>query len=87
MVIGGEPTLHPAFPGLLRHAIGAGLAVEVYTNLTHVRDAWWELFAIPGVSLATDQASESTMCARWDAVPGLSRRTYPSYAGSAGPAA
>ena len=27
--IGGEPTLHPDFPGLLRHAIDAGQAVPV----------------------------------------------------------
>jgi MoaA/NifB/PqqE/SkfB family radical SAM enzyme len=27
--IGGEPTMHPQFPAILRHAIGAGIEVEV----------------------------------------------------------
>lgn len=57
-LIGGEPTLHPGFPGLLRHAIDGGLAVEVYTNLTHVRESWWEMFACPNVSLATSYYSD-----------------------------
>jgi MoaA/NifB/PqqE/SkfB family radical SAM enzyme len=57
--IGGEPTLHPQFTDLLRHAIGSGLAVEVYTNLLHVKDVWWELFSRPGVSLATSYYSAS----------------------------
>lgn len=51
--IGGEPTLHPGFTRLLEHAIGAGLKVEVYSNLAHIKDSWWELFAAPMVSLAT----------------------------------
>src|SRR5580658_1101241 len=51
--IGGEPTLHPRFAELLAAAIDARLAVEVYSNLTHVKDSWWDLFACPGVSLAT----------------------------------
>ncbi|HEY3958297.1 MAG TPA: radical SAM/SPASM domain-containing protein [Streptosporangiaceae bacterium] len=57
--IGGEPTLHPQFADLLRHAIDSGLAVEVYTNLLHVKDAWWELFSRLGVSLATSYYSDS----------------------------
>ena len=40
----GEPTLHPQFADLLSCAVEAGLAVDVYTNLTHVsaavRAAW-----------------------------------------------
>jgi len=56
--IGGEPTLHPDFPGLLSHAGSEGLAVEVYTNLTHVKDPWWDLFACPSVSLATSYYSD-----------------------------
>ncbi|MQA87477.1 MAG: radical SAM protein [Streptosporangiales bacterium] len=59
--IGGEPTLHPDFGQLLQHAIDAGRKVEVFSNLVHVKEAWWELFASPMVSLATsyysDQAS------------------------------
>lgn len=56
--IGGEPTLHPQFADLLSCAVEAGLAAEVYTNLTHVRDSWWDLFACPRVSLATSYYSD-----------------------------
>lgn len=56
--IGGEPTLHPDFAALLGHAIDAGLAAEVYSNLTHVKDSWWELLACPKVSLATSYYSD-----------------------------
>ena len=57
--IGGEPTAHPHFASLLRHAISSGLAAEVYTNLLHVKDTLWDLFACPGVSLATSYYSDS----------------------------
>jgi MoaA/NifB/PqqE/SkfB family radical SAM enzyme len=50
--IGGEPTMHPQFPGILRHAIDAGIAAEVYTNLVHVTDEIWELLTAANVSLA-----------------------------------
>lgn len=56
--IGGEPTLHPQFTDLLACATESGLAVEVYTNLTHVRESWWDLFACPQVSLATSYYSD-----------------------------
>jgi MoaA/NifB/PqqE/SkfB family radical SAM enzyme len=56
--IGGEPTAHPQFAALLGHAIDSGLAVEVYTNLLHVKDTVWDLFACPGVSLATSWYSD-----------------------------
>ena len=56
--IGGEPTLQPDFPDPLRCAISAGLAVEVYTNLTHIRETWWDLLASPNVSLATSYYSD-----------------------------
>ena len=36
--IGGEPTLHPNLPELVLHALGRGLAVEVYSNLVRVTD-------------------------------------------------
>ncbi|HEY3514514.1 MAG TPA: hypothetical protein VGL36_35370 [Kribbella sp.] len=39
--IGGEPTLHPASPELLRRALAAGLEVEVFSNLVHVTPALW----------------------------------------------
>lgn len=51
--IGGEPTLWPGLPGLVSGALSRGLEVEVYSNLVHVTDAMWELFALPGVRLAT----------------------------------
>lgn len=50
--IGGEPTLHPALPRLVRLATGLGLKAEVYTNMVRITPAQWELFALPGVSLA-----------------------------------
>ncbi|WP_433332438.1 radical SAM protein [Spirillospora sp. CA-294931] len=60
--IGGEPTMHPNAPELVRHAISLGLRAEVYSNLVHVTAEWWELFQCEGVSLATsyysDDASE-----------------------------
>ncbi|WP_248959364.1 radical SAM protein [Sphaerisporangium perillae] len=56
--IGGEPTLHPNFEEILRHAIDAGQTVEIFTNLYRVRDTWWDLFARPGVSLATSYYSD-----------------------------
>lgn len=56
--IGGEPTMHPDFPGLLRYTIGAGMAAEVYTNLTHVKNSWWEMLACENVSVATSYYSD-----------------------------
>ncbi|MDV6013196.1 radical SAM protein [Haloechinothrix sp. LS1_15] len=56
--IGGEPTLHPDLPRLVEHALHHGLAVEVFTNLVHVTDQLWELFARTGVSLATSYYSD-----------------------------
>ncbi len=50
--IGGEPTMHPQFPEILRHAIGTGIKVEVYTNLVHVTGEVWELLTEPNASLA-----------------------------------
>jgi MoaA/NifB/PqqE/SkfB family radical SAM enzyme len=57
-LIGGEPTTHPDFADLLSHAIAAGLAVEVFSNLVHVKDSWWDLFACGRVSLATSYYSD-----------------------------
>jgi len=50
--IGGEPTMHPQFAKILRHAIEAGVGVEVYSNLVHITDQVWELLRSPNVSLA-----------------------------------
>jgi MoaA/NifB/PqqE/SkfB family radical SAM enzyme len=77
--IGGEPTLHPDFPALLAHAIDTGLAAEVYSNLTHVKDSWWDLLTCPKVSLATSYYSDDP--AEHDAItgrPGSHARTLAS---------
>lgn len=49
--IGGEPTLDPDLPRLVRYALAAGLKADVYTNLVHITDELWELFSVPGMSL------------------------------------
>jgi radical SAM protein with 4Fe4S-binding SPASM domain len=56
--IGGEPTLYPDLPELIRHARGAGLSVEVFSNMSHVRDELWETFTECGVRLATSYYSD-----------------------------
>ncbi len=56
--IGGEVTTHPGFGRLLQQAVDAGLVVEVFSNLLHVQDRLWELFALPGVKLATSFYSD-----------------------------
>jgi len=56
--IGGEPGLHPGLSRLVGHAVGAGLGVEVYTNLVRVTAGQWAVFALPGVSLATSWYSD-----------------------------
>jgi MoaA/NifB/PqqE/SkfB family radical SAM enzyme len=53
VVIGGEPTLHPDLTRLVRASLALGLTVEVYSNLVRVTPGMWELFSMPGVSLAT----------------------------------
>jgi len=55
--IGGEPTLHPGLPDLVRHALSRGLRVEVYSNLARMTDQLWEVFALPGVRIATSYYS------------------------------
>ncbi|WP_110944172.1 radical SAM protein [Streptomyces niger] len=57
--IGGEPTLYPHLPSLIRHAHGVGLSVEVFSNLTHVRDHLWATFTDCGVKLATSYYSDT----------------------------
>ncbi|MFE9387503.1 radical SAM protein [Streptomyces sp. NPDC007025] len=51
--IGGEPTLAPYLPQFIDQALDAGLGVEVYSNLTHVRPSLWRQFEREGVCLAT----------------------------------
>jgi MoaA/NifB/PqqE/SkfB family radical SAM enzyme len=52
-LIGGEPTLHPHALDLTQHALWLGLTVEVFTNLVHITNAWWELLRHDGVTVAT----------------------------------
>lgn len=56
--IGGEPTLHPDLPALVRHARAAGMEVEVFSNLVHVTPGLWETFSQPGVRLACSYYSD-----------------------------
>jgi MoaA/NifB/PqqE/SkfB family radical SAM enzyme len=58
-LIGGEPTLHPAFPEVLRLAVNRGMSVEVYTNLVRVTPGLWDLFGLQRVSLAVSYYSTS----------------------------
>lgn len=57
-LIGGEPTLYPAMSSIARHALSLGMKVEVYSNLVHVTEDMWALFATPGVTLATSYYSD-----------------------------
>src|SRR5262245_1402975 len=66
--IGGEPTLHPELPNLIRHGLQLGVEVEVYSNLVRVIPALWEVFALPGVRLATSYYSPDA--SRHDAITG-----------------
>ncbi|MEV4371691.1 radical SAM protein [Nonomuraea sp. NPDC049637] len=56
--IGGEPTLYAGLPGLIAHARALKIEVEVYSNLVHFTAAMWEVFAQPGVRLATSYYSD-----------------------------
>jgi MoaA/NifB/PqqE/SkfB family radical SAM enzyme len=56
--IGGEPTLHPALPRLVHHALMRQLDAEVYTNLARpISSELWATFELPGVTLATSYHS------------------------------
>lgn len=57
-LIGGEPTMHPAWIELADHALDLGLEVEIYSNLFSVRPGWWDVFARQGVKLATSYYSD-----------------------------
>ncbi|MEU5476683.1 radical SAM protein [Streptomyces mirabilis] len=58
-LIGGEPTLHPAFAELVEHALSLGLRVQVYSNLYRVRPEHWDLFTRPGITLATSYYADT----------------------------
>lgn len=64
--IGGEPTLDPGLPRLIRHALRTGLKVYVYSNLVRITPELWELFSQPGMFLGTswyaaDPAAHATI--------------------------
>lgn len=57
--IGGEPTLHPGLPSLIRHALTHAMRVEVFSNMTHIRPEVWEAFQLRGVRLAFSYYSDN----------------------------
>src|SRR2546429_3950717 len=75
--IGGEPTLHPALPELVRHARRCGLGIEVFSNLARtMSDELWNVFELPGVRLATSYyAADPVMHDRITTLQGSYRRT------------
>jgi MoaA/NifB/PqqE/SkfB family radical SAM enzyme len=74
--IGGEPTLHPALPGLLVHARRLGLAVEVYSNLVHISPELWDTLSRNEIRLACSYYSDDPAeHARITGRPGSHART------------
>ncbi|MFB7256886.1 radical SAM/SPASM domain-containing protein [Streptomyces nojiriensis] len=67
-LIGGEPTLHPGFVAIARHAVDSGLRVRGYSNLFRIRDEHWRLLEHPDVRLATTY--HSSVAAEHDEVTG-----------------
>ncbi|MCL6297880.1 radical SAM protein [Streptomyces kronopolitis] len=57
--IGGEPTLYPHLRELINYAHVAGLAIEVFSNLTHIKDHLWDAFTEFDIKLATSYYSAS----------------------------
>ncbi|MFE7661729.1 radical SAM/SPASM domain-containing protein [Streptomyces celluloflavus] len=57
-LIGGEPTMHPAWAELVDRALCLGIGVEVYSNLFHIKPGWWSALAREGVKLATSYYSD-----------------------------
>ncbi|MGW0819952.1 radical SAM protein [Streptomyces sp. NPDC002845] len=56
-LIGGEPTVNPHWIEYTDLALSLGLRVQVYSNLFHVRDEWWEVFQRDDVTLGTSYYS------------------------------
>ncbi|MEU9047225.1 MULTISPECIES: radical SAM protein [unclassified Kitasatospora] len=56
--IGGEPTLYPHLGDLIIYARGKGLAVEVFSNMTYITPALWDVLKSTGASLATSYYSD-----------------------------
>ncbi|GAQ59514.1 radical SAM protein [Streptomyces acidiscabies] len=67
--IGGEPTLYPNLPKLIRHAHARGLNIEVFSNMTHIKDGLWDTLRECGAKLATSYYSDDA--AEHDAVTRL----------------
>ncbi|WP_371930467.1 radical SAM protein [Streptomyces poriferorum] len=84
-LIGGEPTLRPAFAALVGHALEVGLRVQVYSNLYRVRAEHWDLFAHPQVSLSTSYYSDDP--AEHDTITGRKGLTTPPGPTSSRPSA
>ncbi|MGX2995015.1 radical SAM protein [Streptomyces sp. JNUCC 64] len=59
-LIGGEPTLHPHWTDFAGRALSQGLTVELYTDLVHVHDKWWDLLTRPGIGVTTGYHSDSS---------------------------
>jgi MoaA/NifB/PqqE/SkfB family radical SAM enzyme len=57
-LIGGEPTVHPHWHDLADLALSLGRELEIYSNLFHVREEWWEMFTRRGVTLGTSYYSD-----------------------------
>ncbi|MEV2195968.1 radical SAM protein [Streptomyces phaeochromogenes] len=68
--IGGEPTLYPRLIELVEDSRRQGLAVEVYSNLAHIRGALWATLVQDGVRLATSYYSDDP--AQHDEITGVS---------------
>ncbi|WP_419664803.1 radical SAM protein [Streptomyces sp. 2-1] len=68
--IGGEPTLYPRLIELIEYSRRHSLAVEVYSNLAHIRGALWETLEQDGVRLATSYYSDDP--AQHDEITGVS---------------
>lgn len=59
--IGGEPTLHPDLPRMIRFARARGYEfIEVYTNATHITDELLRVFVDEGVHLAVSFYSDDS---------------------------
>ncbi|MFI6274367.1 radical SAM protein [Streptomyces sp. NPDC050988] len=67
--IGGEPTLYPRLVELIEYSRRHGLAVEVYSNLAHIRGTLWETLEQDGVRLATSYYSDDP--AQHDEITGV----------------
>ncbi|MBZ4319560.1 radical SAM protein [Streptomyces huiliensis] len=57
--IGGEPTLYPHLSDLITHASTRRLGIEIFSNMTVIRDGLWETFKARGVKLATSYYSDN----------------------------